>query len=178
MENKLYTVLIADDSLTTLKICKNILSESYVVHTVQSAEKMFELLGRLSPDLILLDIEMPTTDGYAAIKKLKSSVATSKIPVVFFTAQSTNNGSELEGLELGAEDYIFKPFSPALFKQRIGNHIKWAHEREQRTRFGELLAEQAAELAELSALVQSDDKAASITRSLTERTVLIRDELN
>jgi putative two-component system response regulator len=80
------------------------------------------ILEIVTPDLILLDIEMPEMNGYETLKKLKEKKETHDIPVIFLTARD-DPGSELEGLSLGAIDYISKPFSPPLLLKRIENHL-------------------------------------------------------
>ncbi|GHV35625.1 two-component system response regulator [Synergistales bacterium] len=118
MDNKHKTIVVVDDNLANLKTVKGILSEIYGTFTAPSAERMFALLERTIPDLILLDVEMPEMNGYEAIKLLKENPKTQNIPVIFLTALS-GSGNELEGLSLGAVDYIFKPFSPELLLKRI-----------------------------------------------------------
>jgi putative two-component system response regulator len=99
----------------------------YEVFTVPSAEKMMEFLDKALPDLILLDVMMPKADGYEAIKWIKSQPGTADIPVIFLTSKS-NAESELEGLSLGAVDYILKPFSPQLLLKRVEVHRKMEHQ--------------------------------------------------
>jgi len=119
-DNKL--VILVDDNLANLKIGNNILEEKYTVATASSAAKMFKVLENNSPALILLDIDMPEMNGYEAIKLLKSKPETKNIPVIFLTAK-TESDHELEGLSLGAIDYITKPFNPALLLKRIEVHL-------------------------------------------------------
>jgi putative two-component system response regulator len=92
------------------------------VFTATTAEKMCRFLEHNKAALILLDIEMPEMDGYEAIKILKSRPQSKNIPVIFLTAMNSA-ADELEGLELGAIDYIAKPFSPALLKKRVEVHL-------------------------------------------------------
>jgi len=131
MENKKPLIILVDDNPANLKIGKNVLSGKYTVITSPSAEKMFSLLEDNNPAMILLDIEMPEMNGYEAIRVLKSKPATKNIPVIFLTAK-TESDDELEGLSLGAIDYITKPFQPPLLLKRIEVHL--------------LVEEQAAEL--------------------------------
>jgi putative two-component system response regulator len=113
---------MVDDNVTNLTIARNILKGHYEVFALPSAAMLFEFLERATPDLILLDIEMPEMDGYAAIKKLKSDPRLARIPVIFVTARR-DEASELEGLSLGAIDYVAKPFSAPLLLKRIENHL-------------------------------------------------------
>jgi class 3 adenylate cyclase/ActR/RegA family two-component response regulator len=122
MANERELIIIVDDNPTNLLIGRNALSGSYHVITVPSAEKMFEALKKNAPALILLDIDMPGMNGYEAIKILKVKDETRGIPVVFLTGK-TETSDELEGLSLGAIDYITKPFIPPLLLKRIEVHL-------------------------------------------------------
>ena len=119
-------VFVVDDNLTSLNICKNILKPHYDVYTVPSASKLFELLERVIPDLILLDVAMPGTDGYEAARLLKSNDKYKDIPIVFVTTKDDEK-SEMEGLDLGAVDYMTKPISAPLLLKRVKTHL-YTHE--------------------------------------------------
>ena len=112
------TIIIVDDSLTNLNLARNALSEMYNVFTISSGRKLFSFLEKVTPDLILLDIEMPDMSGYEVIEKLKNNRQTAHIPVVFLTA-ATDPQSELKGLSLGAVDYLARPYSQQLLQKRI-----------------------------------------------------------
>jgi putative two-component system response regulator len=120
-------ILLVDDNPVNLKLARNILMSQYEVFTVPSARKMMEFLDKTLPDLILLDVMMPDVDGREAIKWIKSQHKTEDIPVIFVTSKSDMD-SELEGLALGAVDYIFKPFSPPLLLKRVEVHMKMEHQ--------------------------------------------------
>jgi len=122
MDNQKKTILIVDDNMVSLEAGKIILSNYYRVFGVQSGEKLFEILLNIKPDLILLDVEMHGMNGYEVIRKLKSSEATSDIPVIFLTSHGDAE-YELEGLNLGAIDYFSKPFSAPLLLKRIETHL-------------------------------------------------------
>ncbi|MDL2236641.1 response regulator [Christensenellaceae bacterium OttesenSCG-928-K19] len=122
MDNSRKKIMLVDDNVTNLVIGKNVLSDKYDVFTIPSGEKLFKLLEKTTPDLILLDIEMPEMNGYDVIRRLKEGEGTKHIPVIFLTAKN-DTGSELEGLSLGAIDYISKPFSPPLLLKRIDLHL-------------------------------------------------------
>ena len=115
-------IILVDDNIANLDQGRNILRAFYEVFPAESAVKLFEILENILPDLILLDIEMPGMDGYAAIKRLKADERFAAIPVVFLTARSDVN-SEREGLDLGAADYVSKPFSAPLLLKRIENQL-------------------------------------------------------
>jgi response regulator RpfG family c-di-GMP phosphodiesterase len=122
MDNQRELIILVDNDPVALMICKNILEGKYDVFTALSAQKMFELLQRIKPHMILLDIEMPGMDGYEAIEILKKNPETQDIPVIFLTAK-TESEEELKSFELGATDYIVKPIVPLLLLKRIEVHL-------------------------------------------------------
>lgn len=117
-------IMIIDDDLTCLNLAKAALEMTHDIQLVQSGEKALYMLNRMltMPDLILLDVEMPEMSGFQVIKKIKESPVTNSIPVIFLTAL-TDATLEYNGLLLGAIDYIFKPFSPALLQKRVQLHL-------------------------------------------------------
>jgi putative two-component system response regulator len=116
-------IIIVDDDITNLAIARKNLTDNYAVLTAPSGKKLFDLLEKVNPELILLDVNMPEMSGYDVIKRLKSNEDTAQIPVIFLTAKS-GGSDELEGLSLGAVDYIVKPFSPVLLNKRIALHLQ------------------------------------------------------
>ena len=117
------TVFVVDDNDTNLTVAEEALEKYYRVVALPSAAKMFKALEKFEPDLILLDVEMPEMDGYTVISILKESESTKDIPVIFVTAM-TDTKDELKGLDLGAVDYISKPFSRRLLLKRVELHLK------------------------------------------------------
>jgi len=115
-------IAAVDDNPENLTALKNTLKETYMVYPNPSAQDMFELLEHVKPDLILLDVEMPEMSGYEAIKKLKSDDKYKEIPVIFLTSMNDEQ-SEKEGLQLGAADYIHKPFVTPVLLERIKAHL-------------------------------------------------------
>ena len=116
-------IILVDDSPANLTACKKTLKDVYDVYPAPSAEKMFDTLRHVIPNLILLDVEMPVTNGYEAMRMLKQNDEYKDIPVVFLSAMDDAR-SEMEGLELGAVDYIHKPFVSALLIKRIETNIE------------------------------------------------------
>ncbi|MDR1083429.1 MAG: response regulator [Deltaproteobacteria bacterium] len=111
-------IMVVDDSVTTLKSAKVALSELGDVFTLPSATRLFEILETVDASLILLDIFMPGMNGLETIKLLKADPRYRDIPVIFLTAISGQD-SEFMGLNLGAADYITKPFNPDLLRKRV-----------------------------------------------------------
>ena len=122
MENDRSKIIMVDDNMANLTIGRNMLKTFHEVYPAPSAAKLFEILENITPDLILLDIEMPEMNGYETIEKLKADERYADIPVIFLTAK-IDEGSELLGFDLGAADYISKPFSGPLLLQRISNQL-------------------------------------------------------
>ena len=122
MSNEREKIIAVDDNLENLTALKNTLKDLYEVYPCPSAAKMFNLLDHIKPDLILLDVEMPEMNGYDAARKLKNESQSREIPVIFLTSMSDAQ-SEMEGLTIGAIDYIRKPFVAPLLLQRIKTHL-------------------------------------------------------
>ena len=117
------TVLIVDDEPLNIKVLSQALSPWYRIKAATNGNDSLFVAGSDDPpDLILLDVSMPTMDGYEVCKKLKANHATKDIPVIFITAKNSNEDEAL-GLELGAVDYITKPFSLPIVMARIRNQL-------------------------------------------------------
>ena len=116
------TIFIVDDNDTNLMAAKTALDGVYKTYALPSAEKMFKLAEKIKPDLILLDVDMPEIDGFKAFKILKSDDNLKSIPVLFLSAKD-DKAMKKHGLELGALDFINKPFSSSELINRIENHI-------------------------------------------------------
>jgi len=132
------TIFVVDDVDTNLTKAEQALEDTYDVFTLSCAESMFALLQKITPDLILLDIEMPQMNGFTAIEKLKENPKTANIPVIFLTA-SANSAAEARGIKMGAVDFVIKPFSKPVLLNRIANHININEMIKERTKKIELL---------------------------------------
>lgn len=117
------TILIVDDKATNIAILSDLLKDDYKIKVANSGQRALSLVReKEKPDLILLDIEMPQMSGYDVCKALKSSAETIDIPIIFVTAKNSSEDEEY-GLNLGAIDYIKKPFHSGIIKIRIKNHL-------------------------------------------------------
>jgi len=132
-------IVLVDDNMANLTLGKTMLRTFYEVYPAPSAAKMFELLKHIDADMILLDIMMPDMDGFEAIKVLKSDKELMDIPVIFLTSKN-DEGSEIEGFNLGAIDYVYKPFSAPLLLKRIEIHLLIESQRKQLRGLNENLA--------------------------------------
>jgi len=118
-------IFIIDDNVTNRFKAEEVLKKQYRVIALSSAAQMFQALEKFRPDLILLDIDMPEMSGFDAITRLKASDLYAEIPVIFLTGLS-DAVSEAHGIELGAVDFIMKPFSEPVLLNRIKNHLQIA----------------------------------------------------
>jgi len=167
------TIFVVDDSNANLLIAKKTLQQQHRVLTFSSAQKMFAVLEKVIPDMILLDIIMPGMDGYEVIKRLKTSEIHSKIPVIFLTGLSEDL-NEVHGFELGAVDFITKPFSESVLLNRIKHHLHIDELIRERTE--ELVQLQNAIVFTLAEMVESRD--ANTGGHVERTTVYIRTLLN
>ena len=116
------TIFVVDDNSTNLTMAKEALKEKYRVMTLPSAAKMFSLIEKVKPDLILLDIKMPEMDGFEALSRLKGNASRADIPVIFLTGM-TDVAIEVRGFQMGVVDFITKPFSAPVLLNRIKTHL-------------------------------------------------------
>lgn len=123
MEFKKPTILVVDDMTTTLLLLHDLLKDTYEVKIAKSGTKALEILESPNDiDLILLDIEMPDINGYDVCKRIKNNETIRNIPIIFITGRTSQEDEEY-GLNLGAIDYITKPFNNAIVKLRIKNYL-------------------------------------------------------
>jgi sigma-B regulation protein RsbU (phosphoserine phosphatase) len=123
MNAEMKTVLLVDDEPANIQIVNSILRDTYKTRIATNGAKALELANQSpAPDLILLDVMMPEMDGYEVCSRLKLADHTRDIPVIFLTGQ-TDSQDETKGFEVGAVDYIHKPFSPAVVQARVRTHL-------------------------------------------------------
>ncbi|MDX9795696.1 MAG: diguanylate cyclase [Arcobacteraceae bacterium] len=124
INKKKQTILIVDDMTTNLLILSDLLKDEYSIKVAKNGQKALDIVHSSDEvDIILLDIMMPDIDGYEVCRELKSNPKTKNIPIIFVTAKD-NDADEEYGLNLGAIDYITKPFNKAIVKLRIKNHLE------------------------------------------------------
>lgn len=117
-------ILVVDDERFHLNVIIDVLADDYMLVVAKSGAKALTIAASDSPpDLILLDVVMPGMDGHQVCKRLKEDSITRDIPVLFLTVKSDTD-NEMKGFELGASDYITKPFSPPIVQARVKTHLK------------------------------------------------------
>lgn len=123
MSNKKQIVLIVDDEPTNIEILNEALGNQYEILATTNGKDVMDITVKEKPDIILLDIIMPEPGGFEIIKALKNNVLTKDIPVIFITGLDKTE-EETKGLELGAVDYIVKPFIPSIARLRVKNQLE------------------------------------------------------
>lgn len=144
-------VLVLDDQKVNLQSLVELLSDSYYVHPFIEADAFLRYIeSEKAADVILLDIVMPGKDGYEICRILRTMPQAEDIPIIFLTGLD-NQGDEERGLELGALDYITKPFSPGIVRARVRNHSSLSRAmrviQEQNKFLDHRIAERTADLA-------------------------------
>ena len=115
-------IIYVDDITVSLIALKKALQAYYEVYTADSVKQMYKIMSKITPDLILLDINMPDADGYGIIKQLKDDKQSCAIPVIFITSNSDKE-SVTKGLSLGAAAYVVKPFNTLKLVETINNQL-------------------------------------------------------
>ena len=141
------TVLIVDDEPLSVEILCHHLNNDYTVISAHSGSEALEMISHATPDIILLDLVMPVMDGYEVYKAIRSMPSLDGIPVLFITVLADAE-CEAMGLEMGASDYVHKPFSADLVRLRIKNHLAFSQERS-------LLLQRSTELQEANRALEA-----------------------
>src|SRR5215471_10771765 len=116
-------ILLIEDAPANIQALSAILKEQrYQVSVATTGQQALDLLERIRPDLILLDIMMPEMDGFETCRRIKASTAWREIPIVFLTAK-TDTADIVRGFELGAVDYVAKPFNAHELLARVNTHL-------------------------------------------------------
>jgi diguanylate cyclase (GGDEF)-like protein len=115
-------ILLVDDAPENIRVLRNLLKEEARALFATNGKDALATARGEHPDLILLDVLMPGMNGYEVCRLLKADPETQSIPVIFVTGLTEENDESL-GLELGAIDYITKPFTPSIVRMRVKNHL-------------------------------------------------------
>ena len=149
------TVLVVDDAEINIDVLLETLGGDYTVRGAVDGASALRGIRKSLPDLILLDVRMPGMDGFEVCRRLKDDPATRDIPIIFLTVL-TEEVDEARGLDLGAVDYIVKPFHPAVVKARVRNHLQLKAHRDE---LEALVERRSRELAEAHSRLQALDAA-------------------
>ena len=127
------TLLIVDDNQDMLSFISSCMKETYEVCTATDGASALDILQREQIDLIISDVMMPGIDGFELCRRVKSDINLSHVPVILLTARTTDV-SRIEGLQLGADDYLTKPFNIEVLRLRVKKFIEWEQNNHQQFR--------------------------------------------
>jgi signal transduction histidine kinase/ligand-binding sensor domain-containing protein/DNA-binding response OmpR family regulator len=127
------SLLIVDDNPDMLSFVSSCMKENYEVHTATDGASALDILQREQIDLIVSDVMMPGIDGFELCRRVKSNINLSHIPIILLTARTTDV-SRIEGLQLGADDYLTKPFNIEVLRLRVKKFIEWEQNNHQQFR--------------------------------------------
>lgn len=148
------TILIVDDTAQNLTVLGELLKPWYRVRAANSGERALHSASTdPRPDLILLDVMMPDMDGHEVLRRLRADPETAAVPVIFITAMSATEDEEF-GLQLGAVDYITKPFNPSIVLARVRTQLELKQARDHLARENDWLEEEVARRMRENLLVQ------------------------
>jgi len=123
-QSKKPALLIIDDNQLNIETLTDYLEKDYQIHGALTGPDALAMANEILPDLILLDIMMPFMDGFEICRKLKSNEITAHIPIIFITGKG-DEADIAQGFELGAVDYITKPFHVPEIQMRVNHHLKF-----------------------------------------------------
>ncbi len=156
-------VMIVDDMVSNISLLTNLLKGEYEIFFAKNGVKALEIARKKRPDVILLDVVMPDMDGYEVCSELKGNPDTRDIPVIFVTAM-VEGSDESRGFEIGAADYIKKPFKPTVIKARVAAHARLRQAREELRR----LSGMALDANPMTGLGGANSAAAAVKRAIRE----------
>ena len=146
-------VLVVDDVNLNLKVVGKLLSKNgYKVSAAPTGKKALNLLKKIEPDLILLDIMMPGIDGFEVCEKIKNKEKTQDIPVIFLTGKNEEEDIA-KGFAAGGVDYITKPFNKSELLARVNSHVELKKSKEKLQALNEELQEKLDKIQKLKGLV-------------------------
>lgn len=174
-DNARPTILIVDDTPDNLLVLSQLFKGEYRVRLAQTGEKAVEIVTSDDPpDLVLLDIMMPGMDGFEVARTMREHPSSQNIPIIFITAMATPD-ARLQGLELGAVDYITKPIDPETLKPRVRNFMRYVQlRRDLQAEYDSMV--EAAQLREDVERITRHDVKAPLTGALGLVQALIEDD--
>lgn len=153
MSKHALTVLVVDDEAININLLVELLKDEYRTIVATNGAQALRRVQENTPDLILLDVMMPDMDGFEVCRRLQAEENAKNIPIVFVTAMG-DNADEAVGLDIGAVDYIRKPFSPPVVRARVRNLLELKQARDFMLAQNEILEEKVRERTSELAVTQ------------------------
>lgn len=168
LETERYTILVVDDNATNRDLLsRQVLAQGYQVATAADGKQAIEMIQTGAYDLILLDIIMPEIDGYEVLQWIRSG-SWRHIPTIMISALDEID-SVIKCIEMGAADYLAKPFNPTLLKARLGACLEQKRLRDRESSYLEQLARANAEISKLNSCLQAENSRLSAELEVTQR---------
>ncbi|MCL2060207.1 MAG: response regulator [Oscillospiraceae bacterium] len=157
-----HTVLVVDDAEINLIMLKEIVGSDYIVLTASNGQDAITLMKNELPDIVLLDINMPDINGFDVLQRMKETPELANVLVIFVTAE-TETYLEEKGLDMGAVDYVHKPYKEKIIRYKIRNHLELKAYRDSledlvQVRTQQLVASHEAIITSMSLLAEQRDK--------------------
>lgn len=144
-------LIVDDDPLICTVLEQFLLKNNYDLAFAGSGEEALEIIAKSAPDLVIMDIMLPGLDGYATVRAMRSNPKTAELPVIFLSARDEAS-DVISGLELGAADFVSKPFNPKELLLRIGGRLQTSESKRRQTA---LLEDYKSEIQRVSQIQQS-----------------------
>ncbi|MDR2351981.1 MAG: response regulator [Deltaproteobacteria bacterium] len=125
MDSEKKQILVVDDNISNLKYISAQLSDIYKVTMAKSGPQALQIAAKQNPDLVLLDIDMPEMDGFETLARMREDPQLNKLPVIFLSANNDPK-TEVKALQVGAMDFIPKPFEKSILTHRLNIHLKFS----------------------------------------------------
>lgn len=168
MQDSKMKILMVDDEELYIHAMIGLLADKYKIIIAINGEEALKIAkSDPPPDLILLDVMMPEMDGYEVCRRLKADSRTREIPVIFITSLAESE-DETRGIELGAVDYIIKPFSPPIVRARVSNHLRLKEARDALENQKEELARQVRVLADIGLALSGEKNRKRLLEKIVE----------
>ena len=157
-----HTIMIVDDAEVNLLMLREIMISEYNVVTANSGEEAIKIMKNELPDIVLLDLNMPDMNGFDVLQHMKETPKLANVLVIFVTAE-TETYLEEKGLDMGAVDYVHKPYNEKIIKYKIRNHLELKAYRDRledlvQVRTQQLLASHEAIITSMSLMAEKRDK--------------------
>lgn len=175
-ENKIFKILVVDDNMKNIKVLGNILREKkYIIGYAVNGLQAVELLIKDNDyDLVLLDVDMPVMNGYEACETIKMSEKLKEIPVIFLTAFNDNQ-KILKGFDIGAQDYITKPYNAQELLKRVDTHLQLKYKTDQLKMMNSILEQKVNERTK--ELTLANERLELLDKAKSDFLVLISHEM-
>ena len=166
-EPQVFKILAIDDSPEIISVIRSTVSTDYTLLAATSGAKALEIARSQAVDMILLDVMMPEMDGFEVLAALKQDAELQDIPVIFVTGKNST-GDEVQGLQMGAVDFVAKPIEPTILRARVNTQVRLAKANRQLESLNKELEEEREAMLKFIALTQKNARLADeMTKQLS-----------